>query len=696
MQHCNVFVLYRVLKKVYNIIMRLLKHLPVLISFLFFGNAAYSQACTTLGQTPSTAFPVCGVDTFSQSIVPNCGDKAIPGPCSNVGGVVLSDLNPFWYKFTCFKSGTLGFLIQPDDPNDDYDWQLFDITGHNPNDVYTNIGLYVSCNWSGNTGNTGASATGSGLNNCAGTSYPLFGSMPTITEGHQYLLLLSHFNTFTQGNNDGYKLSFGGGSASITDPVDPDFKSATTSCDGTQIRIKLSKKMKCNTLTVTGSEFRIPGTTVTITSAVGIGCSNGFDMDSIILNLSEALPPGNYFLKDTLGSDDNTLLDYCDQAIPVGATVPFIVYGRQPTPFDSVATVACAPGSLTLVFKKNIVCSSIAADGTDFSVTGPFPVIITSATGNCVDDLSSTITLNLAAPIVHQGTYTITLISGGDGNTIIDECGIETPISGTIDFFVKDTVSAAFTYNLFEGCREDSIYLYHNGANGVNQWYWTFEEGQNTNVQNPRAYYTTFGDKSIKLWVSNGFCSDSTELKLYLNHDTLRAAFTGPSVYCPNDLAYFRDTSKGTILNWNWEFGNGRTSTLQYPPAQVYPQADKERLFPVRLIVLSDKQCTDTSLKYIKVVNNCYIAVPSAFTPNKDGRNDYLYPLNAFKATHLEFKIYNKYGQLVFETKDWTRKWDGTINGTEQQSGVFVWFLQYTDGDTGKQVLQKGTTVLIR
>lgn len=674
--------------------MRLLKHLPVLISFLFFGNAAYSQACTTLGQTPSTAFPVCGVDTFSQTTVPYCVNKNLPTPgCT---GQIYPDTNPFYYRFTCYSKGTLGFLIAPNNPADeDYDWQIFDITGRNPNDIYTDASLFVVANWAGTYGNTGTSPTALHNIECGSNPSDListFSRSPILIEGHTYLLMISHYSS----TPNGYKLSFGGGTASITDPVDPDFKSATTSCDGTQIRIKLSKKMKCNTLTVTGSEFRIPGTTVTITSAVGIGCSNGFDMDSIILNLSEALPPGNYFLKDTLGSDDNTLLDYCDQAIPVGATVPFIVYGRQPTPFDSVATVACAPGSLTLVFKKNIVCSSIASDGTDFSVTGPFPVTVTSATGNCVDDLSSTITLNLAAPIVHQGTYTITLKSGGDGNTIIDECGIETPISGTIDFFVKDTVSAAFTYNLFEGCREDSIYLYHNGANGVNQWYWTFEEGQNTNVQNPRAYYTTFGDKSIKLWVSNGFCSDSTELKLYLNHDTLRAAFTGPSVYCPNDLAYFRDTSKGTILNWNWEFGNGRTSTLQYPPAQVYPQTDKERLFPVRLIVLSDKQCTDTSLKYIKVVNNCYIAVPSAFTPNKDGRNDYLYPLNAFKATHLEFKIYNKYGQLVFETKDWTRKWDGTINGTEQQSGVFVWFLQYTDGDTGKQVLQKGTTVLIR
>jgi gliding motility-associated-like protein len=88
--------------------------------------------------------------------------------------------------------------------------------------------------------------------------------------------------------------------------------------------------------------------------------------------------------------------------------------------------------------------------------------------------------------------------------------------------------------------------------------------------------------------------------------------------------------------------------------------------------------------------------VPNAFTPNFDGKNDYLYPLNAYKADNLVFQVYNRFGQLVFETKDWTRKWDGTINGRQQQTGTFVWVLKYIDHDTQQPVLKKGTTVLIR
>ena len=54
-----------------------------------------------------------------------------------------------------------------------------------------------------------------------------------------------------------------------------------------------------------------------------------------------------------------------------------------------------------------------------------------------------------------------------------------------------------------------------------------------------------------------------------------------------------------------------------------------------RLAVADTAGCTDTAYQLIQVEDNCYIAVPTGFTPNNDGRNDYLYPLNAFKVTDL-------------------------------------------------------------
>src|SRR3989337_1853194 len=82
-----------------------------------------AQTCSALGQNPGTAFPVCGIVDFAQDEVPICGNKVVPSPCNNN---LISDKNPYWYKFPCYTTGTLGFLITPENLSDDYDWQLFD------------------------------------------------------------------------------------------------------------------------------------------------------------------------------------------------------------------------------------------------------------------------------------------------------------------------------------------------------------------------------------------------------------------------------------------------------------------------------------------------------------------------------------------------------------------------------------------
>ena len=95
------------------------------------------------------------------------------------------------------------------------------------------------------------------------------------------------------------------------------------------------------------------------------------------------------------------------------------------------------------------------------------------------------------------------------------------------------------------------------------------------------------------------------------------------------------------------------------------------------------------------MLNTCIIEVPNAFTPNNDGKNDFLYPLNAYKASNLRFRIYNRYGSRIFESSDWTKKWDGKLNGIDQPTGGYVWVLEYTN-PAGIAIFKKGVTLLIR
>lgn len=674
------------------------KIIPVFLLFLllfYLSGAQTQRACTVLGQTPATAFPLCTKDTFVQTTVPICtNSKVIVRGCEGTNSD-YEDKNPFWYKFTCYQTGTLGFLITPNDLNDDYDWQLYDVTGlTNLNAVYSNTSLFVVANWSGSYGLTGASPAGAHNVECG--SNPLdnvntFSAMPVLQNGHDYLLLISHYSD----NQSGYKLSFGGGTAVINDPKLPNLQQLQASCDASTITIKLNVKMKCGSLAANGSDFKITPAAATVVAASGKGCGSSFDMDSVVLVLSNPLPPGSYNIAIKKGTDVNTLLDDCDRDIPEGIQLPLVITALQPTPMDSIRPVKCAPSKLELVFKKNIRCSTIAADGSDFVITGPSAVTIASAAGNCSNNLSGSIILTLATPIVKGGVYTVSLKQGTDFNTIIDECGQATPINSSVSFSLKDTVSADFNYSLQLGCRADTVNFLHDGAHGVNQWFWVFDASGAGTAQGATVIFKSFGPKQISLSISNGFCSD-TLIKTVNLDNQLEADFETSDLLCPEDAAVFNNKSVGTITSYNWTFGNGKTSQQEKPDPQYYPKTGAEKNYSIQLIVQNAANCFDTATTPLKVLKTCYIAVPNAFTPNKDGYNDYLYPLNAYKADNLEFKVYNRLGQLVFQTTDWTKKWDGTLNGLLQSAGTYVWTLKYTNHDTGKQVVEKGSSVLIR
>lgn len=664
------------------------------VAFIFLGIRSHAQECTSLGQTPSTAFPVCGTTVFEQKQVPVCSSTSlyVPG-CSGSGSANYANKNPYWYKFTCYESGTLGFVIRPKDMKDDYDWQLYDVTGRDPDEVFTNKNIIVSGNWAGNPGNTGASSSGVSYIQCA-SSYdgnePRFAMMPNLIKGHEYILLVSHFTD----SQSGYDLSFGGGTAVITDPAQPDLLKADYSCDGTKIYVKINKSVKCISLAADGSDFALPHSGAKVIAASAI--CNGFDMDSVVLQLDRSLQPGQYTVVMQKGSDGNTLIDNCGNTIPEGHFLSFEVVPLQPTPMDSLVPLQCAPDVLQLVFKKKIQCGSVAADGSDFVITGPAPVAIARAEMDCNEEgLSSVISLRLSAPMVHGGTYQVRLKRGDDGNAVLDECAQETPAGSSILFTIKDTVSADYSYQLTEGCEKDVIQFIHDGSNGVTSWQWQLDYNGKSDVQSPLTSFPPYGDKHISLIVSNGFCSDTISKIISLGLP-LKAAFETNNILCPEDSATFLNQSTGSIASYTWNFGDGSTSTEQDPGPKKFPQLATEKNYPVSLIVKTPAGCTDTVSHDIRVLMTCYIAVPSAFTPNGDNLNDYLYPLNAFKADHLLFRVYNRTGQLVFESTDWTRKWDGTFRGEPQDAGVYVWTLQYTNRDTRTPVFQKGSTVLIR
>lgn len=455
--------------------------------FLIISFAAKGQnTCTTPGQSPSSANPACITNALSQPSVSGCDNGLVFVPnCSNDGsGTVYTAVNPYWYSFTCYQSGTLAFSILPVSPSDDYDWQLYDVTGININNFtfLTNASLIVGANWSGftgATGSTGASGSGTSALVCAsGTAFP-FSTKPNLIVGHDYLLLVSNFSP----SGLGYALSFGantggssGSTALLVDPLAPPIPllaSATSLC-GTAVKIKTNKKVRCNTLVANGSDFSVIApdgvTIIPPISAAAINCNTGLVFDSVIINMGTLLAPGTYKVRIKNGSDGNTLRDNCDNPIPVNDEVSFVV-----------APLPAAPAVITPVdFCQNITATALTATGTGLlwyttatggtgTATAPTPV--TTIVGPTLYYVSQTIagcespraaiTVNVnAAPAEPTATTPITYCqniaataltatgtallwypnaTGGSGITTAPTP--ITTIAGTFNFYVTQTVS---------------------------------------------------------------------------------------------------------------------------------------------------------------------------------------------------------------------------------------------------------------
>ena len=105
--------------------------------------------------------------------------------------------------------------------------------------------------------------------------------------------------------------------------------------------------------------------------------------------------------------------------------------------------------------------------------------------------------------------------------------------------------------------------------------------------------------------------------------------------------------------------------------------------------------CLGYDTVFIKVYNGPNYFVPNAFTPNGDGRNDLFRAIPSAVVTTEYFRVFDRWGTLVFETSKWLAGWDGTYKGRPSPAGAYVWIIKGRDTD-GKTIEKKGTVILIR
>ena len=112
------------------------------------------------------------------------------------------------------------------------------------------------------------------------------------------------------------------------------------------------------------------------------------------------------------------------------------------------------------------------------------------------------------------------------------------------------------------------------------------------------------------------------------------------------------------------------------------------------LEVMDIAGCKGWDTVFIKVYAGPTYYVPTAFSPNGDGRNDIFRPIPSGIVKTNWFRVYNRFGNLLFETNEWLKGWDGRYRGRKQPIGAYVWMIQGVDNN-GKIIEKKGTVILV-
>jgi len=205
-----------------------------------------------------------------------------------------------------------------------------------------------------------------------------------------------------------------------------------------------------------------------------------------------------------------------------------------------------------------------------------------------------------------------------------------------------------------------SIYLWQNGSTSASQL-----------VTQPGTYFVQ---------VNYNGCKKSDTVRInYL----LRPKFTlGPDLLICNGKSIQLHPTLDPFWQLTWLDGSSN-------PVYTVTQ-------PGAYSLTATNTCGSATDEVIVSKGACKVSIPTAFTPNRDGKNDFFKILGTETVTAFNLKIFNRWGQMVFETSDKNKGWDGRLNGADADAGIFVFILTYTDTNVPEQQSVKGTLVLIR
>lgn len=267
--------------------------------------------------------------------------------------------------------------------------------------------------------------------------------------------------------------------------------------------------------------------------------------------------------------------------------------------------------------------------------------------------------------------------------TAIDACGSTATQSVTIN--VYDLPPISFQADTLNGCQPLTVNFIENTQDMGQTYSWNFGDSDHNNLaftKSPSHEYEDPGQYTVTLSVvSAEGCSNTLVVP---NMITVYPAPTAKFILNPEvvsvikPIVYYTNLSLLNDTNY-WYFGDGDSSNT-INPVHVYQQYPTGT-YNVELIVATDHGCRDTAYTYVQVENEYTLYAPTAFSPDFDGINDVFNVYgNGIDPRNFHMYIYDRWGEVIFETKDLHQGWDGSVNGGDiGKNAVYTWLVIYKD-----------------
>jgi gliding motility-associated-like protein len=220
---------------------------------------------------------------------------------------------------------------------------------------------------------------------------------------------------------------------------------------------------------------------------------------------------------------------------------------------------------------------------------------------------------------------------------------------------------------------------------------WDFGNGAGSTVQNPVYSYPNPGTFTIQLTISDIKCPQTLSVKkqdivVDAPMPGIRYADVEAVMNFPEQLKS-RPLTTSSVL-WtpsiNLNYPNSYKPSFKGLNPQLYYVQFKTRT-----------GCLTVDTQYVRIKKQIEVYVPTAFTPNGNGVNEYLYPtLMGFQKLNY-FRIYDRWGKMLFQSQSEQPGWDGRVNGEKVSIQTVIWMVEAVDVD-GVTHKKQGTTVLLR